>query len=132
MKKNILVVMSLLLFAGCAQKSVSEKKVEFSEKSKKEEKPLVEPTPVPSIVVSPKDLQKHDKMTKALEAYILKGDKTSFAALCKDSHFDCFVDNKAYPKNKKKQTRKVPPYASGSKMGLQGENRIHVRYDFYP
>ncbi len=132
MKKDFFLVISVLIFAGCAQKTVLEKKADLSEKTKKEEKSQSESAPSSSIVVSPKDLQMHDKMTKALEAYVLKGDKNSFASLCKNSHFDCFVDNKAYPKNKKKQIRKVPPYASGSKMGLQGENRVHVRYDFYP
>ena len=84
------------------------------------------------IVVDNKDLQALDKMTKAVEAYVIKGDKKSFSKLCTDKRFDCSVDEVAFPKGKKKITRLVPPYATGTKMGLQGEKRIHVKYDFYP
>lgn len=93
-------------------------------------------TPVPpkstGIVVDSKDLQALDKMTKAMEAYVIKGEKKSFTKLCNDKRFDCSVDEVAFPKGKKKISRTVPPYATGTKMGLQGEKRVHVKYDFYP
>lgn len=85
-----------------------------------------------SIVVGPKDLQTLEKMDKALEGFVLRNETKIFTSLCKEKRFDCYVGDVLYPKTKTKVTRKVPPYASGSKMGLQGENRIQARYDFYP
>ena len=85
-----------------------------------------------SIVVDQKDIQTLEKMDKALEAFVLKNEPKGFTTLCKDKRFDCYVGDALYPKSKKKTTRKVPPYASGSKMGLQGEQRVQARYDFYP
>lgn len=89
------------------------------------------PTTKP-VNVDPQDLQALDKMAKSLEAYVLKDQEAGFKKLCRDPRFDCFVDDVFYPKGKKKVTRSVPPYASGSKMGLKGEKRVHARYEFYP
>lgn len=85
-----------------------------------------------SINVGPKDLQTLEKMDKALEGFVLRNETKIFTSLCKEKRFDCYVGEVLYPKTKKKVARKVPPYASGSKMGLQGENRIQARYDFFP
>ncbi len=79
-----------------------------------------------------KDLQTLEKMDKAIEAFVLKNDPKAFTKLCKEKRFDCQVDGKMFPAGKKKTSRTVPPYASGSKMGLRGEVRVHVKYDFYP
>lgn len=86
----------------------------------------------PSVIVDSEDLEVLEKMNKAVESYVLKSDAKPFTELCKDKRFDCFIDEKKYPKQRKKILRTIPPYASGSKMGLQGEVRVHVRYDFYP
>ncbi|KYG61644.1 hypothetical protein AZI86_18265 [Bdellovibrio bacteriovorus] len=85
-----------------------------------------------SISVGPNDLRTLEKMDKALEGFVLRNETKIFTSLCKEKRFDCYVGDVLYPKTKKKVSRKVPPYASGSKMGLQGENRIQARYDFYP
>lgn len=85
-----------------------------------------------SIVVDQEDLQALEKMDRALEAFVLKNETSGFKTLCRDQRFDCFVDDVLYPTSKKKTVRKVPPYASGSKMGLRGEKRVQARYDFYP
>lgn len=133
MKKEILLVLSLLVLAGCVTKPQSSD-LDFddvkSAQTKKQEKQ--EPVKTSGIVVGPKELQLLDKMNKAVESYVLKNEKAQFNKLCKDKRFDCFVDEKMYPTKKKKISRAVPPYASGSKMGLQGEQRVHVKYDFYP
>lgn len=129
--KNILMV-ALLFLAACATKpktadldfdDAPESKAASS--AKKETKPK-------SIVVDTKDLQTLEKMNKAIEDYVLRKQTKSFTSLCKDKRFDCFVGEKLFPHGKKKISRTVPPYASGSKMGLQGEERVHVKYDFYP
>lgn len=73
-----------------------------------------------------------ERMTKAIEVYVHKGDKKEFTQLCKDRRFDCYVGEKLFPAGRKKITRKAPPYALGSKMGLQGEERVQARYEFYP
>lgn len=134
--------MSVLLLVGflvsCAHKKQAE--YDFSTGSqnkdtavKKNEKGMAEPTAkAGGIVVDNKDLQTLDKMTKAVEAYVIRNEKKSFLSLCKDTRFDCFVDDVVYPKGKKKMPRPVPPYSSGSKMGLHGEKRVQVKYDFYP
>lgn len=102
----------------------------------KETKPLAkgssEPSKTTGIVVDAKDMALLDKMSKAVEAYVFKNDKKEFKTLCQDKHFDCFVSEKPFPKGKKKINRTVPPYASGAKMGLHGEERVQVKYDFYP
>ncbi|WP_374078862.1 hypothetical protein [Bdellovibrio bacteriovorus] len=129
MKKNLSVVFVVLMLAACATKPKSNdagwddfKNSKSATSAKKSEKASAEPAKPSSIVVDSKDLQSLEKMTKAIEAYVLKGEKKQFTSLCKDKRFDCFVDDKTYPKSKKKIARKVPPYASGSKMGLQGGN----------
>lgn len=139
MKKNLSVIFAVLMVAACATKPKSNnigwddfKDSKSSTSAKKSEKAPAEPAKPSSIVVDSKDLQSLEKMTKAIEAYVLKGEKKQFTSLCKDKRFDCFVGDKAYPKSKKKITRTAPPYASGSKMGLQGEQRVHVKYNFYP
>lgn len=139
--KKFLVLTALIFVCGCAtQKKETANWDEFNdlkssstEKSKKSEKPAPDTSSKPSaIVVDGSDVQTLEKMTKAVEAYVLKNQKDDFTKLCKDKRFDCFVDSKAYPKGKKSVKRTVPPYASGSKMGLQGETRVQVKYDFYP
>lgn len=85
-----------------------------------------------AIVVDTKDLESLNKMNKAVEDYVLKSDPKAFADICQQKTFDCFVGGKSFPASKKKIKRKVPPYASGSKMGLQGEERVQIKYDFYP
>ncbi|WP_413944306.1 hypothetical protein [Bdellovibrio sp. HCB-162] len=139
MKKNLSLILVMLFLGACATKPKSHdsgfedlKETKHAATAKKTEKVPAEPAKASSIVVDSKDLQVLEKMTKAVELYVLKNDKKQFTSLCKDKRFDCFVDDKAYPKTKKKIARSVPPYASGSKMGLQGEQRVHVKYDFYP
>lgn len=133
MKKVLLIPLMILVIAACAGKNHESSAPILVDKPKRLEKPaVVETTKTASVVVDVKDLQVLEKMNKAIEAYVLKKQKKEFMALCKDSRFDCFMDEKPFPKLKKKITRTLPPYASGSKMGLQGETRVHVRYDFYP
>lgn len=85
-----------------------------------------------SVVVGPQELALLENMNKAVELYVVKKQPTEFTKLCKDKRFDCFVDEKVFPTKKKKTARGLPPYASGSKMGLQGENRVQIRYEFFP
>ncbi|QDK37096.1 hypothetical protein [Bdellovibrio sp. NC01] len=84
------------------------------------------------IVVDNSDIETSNRMSKAVDAYVFKNQKDEFTNLCKDERFDCFVNEKRFPKGRKKIKRKVPPFLSGSKMGLQGETRVRVKYDFYP
>ena len=135
--------MTLLLLSSCVHKRTSETtllednafpaKGSSAGSAKKADKGgVVAGSRATGIVVDNKDLQALDSMTKAVEAYVIKGEKKSFANLCNDKRFDCSVDDVSYPKGKKKVLRTVPPYATGTKMGLQGERRIQVKYDFYP
>ncbi len=84
------------------------------------------------IVVQQADLELGDKMARAMDSYLFANDPTDFTNLCKDERFDCFVDDKRYPKDRKRIKRKVPAFLSGSKMGLQDEKRINIKYNFYP
>lgn len=133
MKKVLLLSLSMLMMiTACATKRHESAGTISLEKSKKIEKPAEEPPKTTGIVVDAKDLQILESMNKAVELYVLKSEIKQFTSLCKDTHFDCFIDEKSFPKRKKKITRTIPPYASGSKMGLQGEKRVQVKYDFYP
>ena len=85
-----------------------------------------------AIVVEQADIDAADRMTKAVDAFVFNNQPEEFTALCKEERFDCFVDNKRYPKDKKRVKRSVPPFLSGSKMGLQDEKRVQIKYDFYP
>ena len=84
------------------------------------------------IVVDAQDEKTLARMNLAVEAYVLKHQTKDFTTLCQDPRFDCFVEDKLFPRGKKKTARSAPPFASGSKMGLQGEVRVQVRYEFYP
>ena len=135
MKKNLLVLFVAVFVNGCTVRSKRDLPLDIGKDAKASPAPISEPakpTKTTSVVVEPQDLAVLDKMNKAVEAYVLKNEQNSFKTLCKDKRFDCYVDEKKYPAKAKKIVRKVPPYASGSKMGLQGETRVHVRYDFYP
>lgn len=141
MKKTLACALFALVFVGCVTHqsrpmpwSESRESVEPVAPGKviKKSSSSSVSTVKTSIVVDQKDLQTLEKMNKALEDFVLKSEAKAFSSLCKDKRFDCYVDDKIYPKKKKKMARKVPPYASGSKMGLQGEKRIQGRYDFYP
>ena len=137
MNKFLSVLMISALLVGCALKS---------RKDLRKDGPLepnaalkVEPSKEPAkpiknapIVVDDKDLNVLEQMNKSVEDYIVKKDKIGFQKLCRNKHFDCWINNKPFPPRKKKIPRKVPPYASGSKMGLHGEERVHIRYEFYP
>lgn len=135
MKNFLVLVLMALWVGGCAIKARNESQPDVV----KEEKTVLKSAPqavkvakVASVVVDTEDLVALEKMNKAVEAYVLKNEPKSFRSLCKDMRFDCYVNDEVVPPGRKKSVRKVPPYASGSKMGLQGETRIHLRYDFYP
>ena len=138
MKRVIVLTLLTVVMASCAHKRKTQD-LDFddvpvtkkSSSSKKTEKSGAKPE-ASGIVVDPQDLAALDRMTKAAELYVHKGDKKEFTALCKDKRFDCYVADKFFPAKKKKTARAIPPYASGSKMGLQGEERVQVRYEFYP
>lgn len=143
MKKIYLLLAATLLLSSCVttQRRVGEVSVTTASETTKENKVSgtgkkadvnKEPSKTSGIVVDNKDLVILEKMVKAVETYVLKNDKRSFSALCKDKRFDCYVNDKFYPAGKKKTSRNVPPYALGSKMGLQGETRVQIRYEFYP
>ena len=147
MMRAILLSMGLAMAVGCASTkphsswddadkespaarfSVSPTSKKTTTKTEKAETTTSAKT---GIVVDEKDLATLEKMNKAIEAFVLKNQTASFKSLCKDKRFDCFVDDALYPAGRKKSTRSVPPYASGSKMGLNGEKRVQARYDVYP
>lgn len=85
-----------------------------------------------SVVVDSSDLQIVDSMSVAVDDFVFKKKEEKFIQLCQDSRFDCYVDSKKFPAGKKKIKRSRPPYMTGSKMGLQDNKRVQVRYEFYP
>lgn len=147
MKKILIVSMVVLGLSACATRPVKESsfdeaspragklssgKGERASKIKNETGAAAEPARSSGIVVDPQDLAVLERMQKAVESYVHRGEKKQFNALCKDRRFDCFLNDKPFPAKKKKVPRAAPPYASGSKMGLQGEERIQLRYEFFP
>lgn len=137
MIKFLGVLMISAILGGCALKSRKDLRKDglFEPNAAVKVEPSKEPTkPIKNapIVVDDKDLNLLEQMNKSVEDYILKKDKIGFQKLCRNTHFDCLINDKPFPVRKKKIQRKVPPYASGSKMGLHGEERVHIRYEFYP
>lgn len=125
------IIVSLTLF-GCATNNSNSVKIKPEDNSKKINKATENTPKAKSIVVDTADIQLLEKMNRAMGDYVLKNDRAAFENLCKDTRFDCFVEERLFPKKKKKIKRSVPPYASGSKMGLQEEERLNVKYNFYP
>lgn len=89
-------------------------------------------TKVDSKHVSSQDVQTLEKMNKAIEDYVHRKNSKEVTKLCKDLRFDCYLDNKIFPKGRKTVKRSLPPYATGSKMGTHGEDRVQMRYEFFP
>jgi Pyruvate decarboxylase and related thiamine pyrophosphate-requiring enzymes len=85
-----------------------------------------------SIIVDDADIELSNKMTSAVDTYVFKDDEDEFKKLCSESRFDCWVNEKKYPAKKKAIARTIPPFLTGSKMGLRGDERIQVRFNFYP
>ena len=90
------------------------------------------PEKAANIVVDSDDIAAGHAMLKAVDSYVFKNQKDEFLRLCQDPRFDCFVNEKRFPKGRKKIKRKVSPYMSGSKLGTQDDKQIRVKYDFYP
>ena len=144
MKRVLILTLLTLTMASCAHKKTQDLDFDDAPTTKrsatkkadksgaKAESSSAETARNSGIVVDPQDLAVLERMTKAVELYVHKGNKKEFTVLCKDKRFDCYVAEKLFPAKKKKTARAVPPYASGSKMGLQGEERVQVRYEFYP
>ncbi|WP_374035228.1 hypothetical protein ACES2I_05440 [Bdellovibrio bacteriovorus] len=143
--RYLMIVAVALALSACATKKTKDldfddlpaEKKAAAKSSKSDKVPKADANPAEmarnsGIVVDPQDLALLDRMTKAVELYVHKGNRKEFNTLCKDKRFDCFVNDKYHPPKKKKTARGIPPYASGSKMGLQGEERIQLRYEFYP
>lgn len=85
-----------------------------------------------SIVVDEEDLKLADRMTKAVDEFVFKDEEGDFKSLCAEKRFDCWVNEKPYPAGKHLEKRRVPPFLTGTKMGLRGEERVQVRFNFYP
>ncbi|MNK07479.1 hypothetical protein D3C87_253940 [compost metagenome] len=145
MKKLLLLISLPLLLSSCAsikkaicdcQKPATTDELTLDEdfettKSVKLVKRKKSPTQE-TIVVDKEDVQLADKMTKAVDKFVFKDEEKDFETLCRGTRFDCWVDEKPYPKGKKAIARTIPPFLSGSKMGLRGDKRIQVRFTFYP
>lgn len=112
-----------------SSKASSTKSAKSSDKVDKSAKPEKVET---GIVVDNADVELANRMTVAMDAFVFKNERTEFTKLCKDKRFDCIVDEKVFPIGKKKTKRKVPPFMSGAKNGIQGDTRVYVKYDFYP
>lgn len=144
MKKLLLLISLPLLLSSCA--SIKKAICDCSKPSKEDEltlenaekaKPvkLVKRKKSPTqetIVVDKEDVELANKMTKAVDNFVFKDEEQEFKALCGNPRFDCWVDEKPYPQGKKKISRTIPPFLSGSKMGLRGDKRVQVRFTFYP
>ncbi|MNL29377.1 hypothetical protein D3C87_1510580 [compost metagenome] len=142
MKKLLLLVCLPLLLSSCASIkkvicdcSKDEELLTLENAEKAKPVKLVKRKKSPTqetIVVDKDDVELADKMTKAVDKFVFKDDEQEFKTLCGNTRFDCWVDEKPYPNGKKKVARTIPPFLSGSKMGLRGDKRVQVRYTFYP
>jgi hypothetical protein len=86
----------------------------------------------PIIVVDQSDIEAEKKMSKAIDEFVFKKQAQRLTQLCRDPRFDCYINDRLFPIGRKLKTHKVPPFLSGSKMGLHDEQQVRVKYDFYP
>jgi hypothetical protein len=136
----LIILTSAMLLASCATKKTStDGDLDFDPPTKKSAHATgagaaaaTSASNTDSVAVDPSDIALGDRMTKAVDEFVFKKNEVPFRTLCLDDRFSCYVDGKWYPQGKKKLTRKHPPYMSGSKMALQDEKRVQVRYEFFP
>ncbi len=113
--------------------AASTKSVRASKSGKSSAAKAAKTTPKNSaIVVEQSDVDLGNRMAQAMDSYVFKSDEVDFKKLCTDTRFDCSVDGARFPAKRKTVKRKVPAFLSGSKMGFKGEQRVQVKYDFYP
>lgn len=130
-----LVTAALLSFSSvcCSHvKSNREEHQDLDFEPETQSKSADSPKPAPARSLTAAETKTLEKMNTAMEDYVFRRDSKALTQYCQDLRFDCFVDNKAFPDKRKKQTRKNAPLATGSKFGLQGEDRVQVRYEFFP
>ncbi len=137
--KYIFLLLTLVFLSSCAgwnQKCDCSKEVRESKTTGGGSTAITVVPPAPKIeeekTVSAADIELINKMIKAVDDYVFRQQKDEFTALCKDERFDCRVNDKRFPAAKKKVKRKISPFVSGSKTGLQNAERVTVRYSFYP
>lgn len=126
--KKLILISGFLLLNSCAaiQKRICDCAGESHASAVKVEKSAK------PVRVNPADFELTAKMQAAMDDYVFKDEKTEFMALCADPRFDCTLNDKRFPKEKKKIRRKIPPFMSGSKMGVVNNERILLKYNFYP
>ena len=129
---SLLLVLFLTSCSHLGLKTVRNSNHETSEDLDFDPEPARARAHNPGKVVSAKDTKTMEDINKAMEAYINRKDSKDLTKLCQDLRFDCYVDNKVFPAKRKKVKRSIPPFATGSKLGLHGEDRVQVRYEFFP
>lgn len=70
---------------------------------------------------------------EAMDAFVFKGDEKRMVEFCKSPQVQCWVQSKKWPAKKKLDRKKLQksPFMTGSKMGLRGDERIQIRWEFY-
>ncbi|MFP5520625.1 MAG: hypothetical protein ACLGGX_12030 [Bdellovibrionia bacterium] len=77
------------------------------------------------------ELEMLASVTEAMDAFLFKKEEDKFFKVCQDPHLDCYLNNKYYPKGKKKVRRKAPPTMTGSKLGSGEPKGTQLRYEFF-
>lgn len=69
----------------------------------------------------------------AMDAFVFKNENKKILIFCQSNQVQCWLNEKKWPKGKKldRKILKKSPYMTGSKMGLRGESRIQIRWEFY-
>lgn len=113
------------------------KKVNANEAKKSE--PAVPGAAVSStevVVDEPPDIAEvmlEGEVYEAMDAFVFEGDEKGFSKFCNSEQVQCWVKDKKWPAKKKLNKKKLQktPFMTGSKMGLRGEERVQIRWEFY-
>ncbi len=69
----------------------------------------------------------------AMDAFVFNKDEKRMMVFCKSNQVQCWLNDKKWPAGKKLDRKKLQksPFMTGSKMGLRGDERVQIRWEFY-
>lgn len=69
----------------------------------------------------------------AMDAFVFNKDEKRMLVFCKSTQVQCWLNDKKWPTGKKLDRKKLQksPFMTGSKMGLRGDERVQIRWEFF-
>lgn len=113
-----------------AAKKESTKESKVTSKASRSSSP-VEETPVPAVDEAEEMLG--GEIYAAMDAFVFNKDEKRMLVFCKSTQVQCWLNDKRWPIGKKLDRKKLKksPFMTGSKMGLRGDERVQIRWEFF-